>query len=109
MNQYEYIGLFIIFLYNIFSLIYDNEKLNKIKKMLDNKFLLVNLFLVFSLFAGSEYLYQSDKNYYKYKHLKNVIIKSLIAFIIALYAYLDMIIAPFWTIFLISYLFPDLS
>ena len=109
MNQYEYIGLFIVFLYNIFAVIYDIEKVNKIKKMLDNKLLLVNLFLVFSLFAGSQYLYYSDKTYHKYKHLNNVVIKSLVAFIIALYAYLDMFVAPFWTVFLISYIFPRLS
>ena len=107
MNHIEYIGLFLVFIYTIFTIYYDKGKLMKLKSLLGNNLLMLNLFLILSFFAVSEYLYLNNKHYCKYKHLKNTVIKSLVGVIIAFYAYLDMLLAPFWTIFLISYIFPE--
>ena len=75
----------------------NNTKLLELTK---NKFfILFNILLIFSLYY---ILIVLDNKYIK---LKNAIKQSFVAYIIALYAYFDLLIAPFILVFIISYFF----
>ena len=76
------------------------NKNNKLLDLIKNKFfVLFNILLLFSLYYV---LIVLDNKYIK---LKNALKQSFIAYIIALYAYFDLLIAPGILVFIISYLF----
>ena len=83
-----------------FFIIKSKNKNNKLLELIKDKFfILFNILLVFSLYYV---LIVLDNKYIK---LKNAMKQSLIAYIIALYAYFDFLIAPFILVFVISYFF----
>ena len=49
--------------------------------------------------------FQDDESKERKEHLINSLQKAQVAFLIALFAYVDLTMAPFWTVFTISYLF----
>lgn len=69
---------------------------NKLHGLFTNKLWLMNLTIIF---AWCVYVYRVKKD----EKLKDATEKAIIGFTIALFAYFDITIAPFWFIFLFAY------
>lgn len=107
---WSFIGASILFVILTFIVIYfQKNKLKLVKKDFSNKFLILNFSFVvlFSivLYVYAEKLIQSDEEETQKQgeRLKNSIGHGYLAMIIAYFARLDMVIAPFWMIFITAY------
>jgi len=94
-------SLFLVFIISIYEILNNKEKFNKLKSILNNKrwmrhFLLLSVF-VFGMFYA----------YPRRSHEREATKKALTAFIIAIFASIDLTIAPFWIIWVLSYSFDD--
>ena len=95
----EFIFVILTLLFVTFFIIKSKNN-TKLLELTKNKFfILFNILLIFSLYV---ILIVLDNKYIK---LKNAIKQSFVAYIIALYAYFDLLIAPFILVFIISYFF----
>ncbi len=77
---------------------------NKYKKLMvifNKRDSLINLIIMFLFILIS--LFEYDDSDETHTRLIDSIKKGLIAFIIAIYGELGMLISPFWTVFLVSY------
>jgi|MDTG01.1.fsa_nt_gb cytochrome bd-type quinol oxidase subunit 2 len=84
----------------VLIIVSDKEKVKLIMKMFQNQTFLVSLLIIV---IYSFIVLTSKNNDEKSKNLKKATKQAILGFIIAIFAYLDMIIAPFWVIWLTSY------
>lgn len=99
MNEYNYISLTFIILITIWTIYSDANKITKFKTLFTNKKWFVH-FIVLFLFTLWNLLFSS-------KGSKELIAtkRAFTAFIIALFSSLDLTIAPFWIIWVLSFYF----
>jgi len=92
-------GLFSLI--TILRIISDKETFKMLKKMLSSKFFLVSLIMiiVFSVYSLS---LKSEKDE-KIENLQLAVKHAILGLLIAILAKIDLVIAPFWLIFLTSY------
>lgn len=99
-TNYEFIFVILAIVIVSIYIIKLKNKNNKLLEFTKNKFFVIfNILLIFLLYYV---LIVLDNKYIK---LKNALKQSFIAYIIALYAYFDLLIAPFILVFIISYFF----
>jgi hypothetical protein len=99
MSHNNYTSLILVVIISIWSVYNDKDKITKMKSLFENTkwfghFVILILFTLWNLFFSP-------------KGSKEIIAtkKAFIAFVIALFASLDLTIAPFWIIWVISYYF----
>jgi hypothetical protein len=100
--------LIVIIIYTGFRINTDKNVYNRFNKLTHNKFFIVSSCIIsvlcFCLLYFNRYDINDTEKQQKYKlHIQNTINQSLIAFIIAIFAYLEMIVSTFILVFLISY------
>jgi|TARA_B110000495_G_C22463545_1_gene288229 hypothetical protein len=83
-----------------FKILFDKKKLNRAKELFSNKFFLINMVVIaiFSFYALN--LEEKDE---KVDNLQLSIKHGLLGLIIAVLANIDLVVTPFWLIFLASY------
>ena len=97
----KYISLSIVLIISASVIFSNSEKYNKLKSLFSNKswfynFIFVVTFSIFSFF------------YYPLNSLEvEATKKAITAFIIAIFASIDLTIAPFWIIWVLSYSFDE--
>lgn len=88
------------------KIFWDNNKRKKVIGLLTSKPFLMNMLFIFSFVY---YVFNiDDEDEKEIIKLKNAIRTALLGLIIAFMAYIDMVLAPFWIIFVASYYF-DIS
>lgn len=75
-----------------------NKRINELKKLLNDKFILINIIFIF-LFSGLVLVFG------KIPELMEPVKHGLLGFFIAISAKLDLVLVPFWLIFICSYYF----
>ena len=82
----------------------DEEKINLLVKLVFNKIWIINslIILSFFIFVHISFIINNEDTKHKNK-LKDAVNKAMIAFIIAVFASLDMTIIPFWFVFSFAY------
>ena len=91
------ISIFFLFSITVYIINDNNEKKEKLKRKLKNKEFLIHLFLVILV---NIILYKSyESNHIFIKSLE----KANLAVIIAVCAYIDAILLPFWIVLLLGY------
>jgi len=82
------------------KILFDKKKLNRAKELFSKKSLLMNMVIIaiFSFYALN--LKEKDE---KVENLQLSIKHGLLGLIIAILANIDLVVAPFWLIFLASY------
>ncbi len=100
-NNYELFLISCVILMTIYVII-STGKHNQLYELFTNKKWFINfvIMVIFCVYILKSY--QTD-NKKKEKNVKTAVKKAIVAFIIAIYAELRLSIAPFWTIFIISY------
>ena len=95
------IGLSFFTLLSLVTIFNKKENINKLYNLLNNQNFLISLFISIALLI---YIYKIPfKNKQNKIKIKKVTNSAIVAFIIALLAYLDLTIAPFWVIWITSY------
>lgn len=97
----KYGSLFLVFALSIYEMVNNKEKFNKFKGIFTNKRWLKH-FAILASFSTSMFLLY-DKN----SHEREATKKALTAFIIAIFASIDLTIAPFWIIWVLTYSFDN--
>ena len=97
----KYGSLILVFLMSIYEILNNREKWNKFKSIFTNRrwmkhfgFLITFVFSMFFLYPVRSHEREATK-------------KALTAFIIAIFASIDLTIAPFWIIWVLSYSFDN--
>ena len=85
-----------------FIIYHHKETKVKFLNLIKNKFFIISS-LITLLF--SRYIFNLTDNSNETLRLKDATKQALIAFLIAIFAYLDLKVTPFWLIWLISYYF----
>lgn len=92
-----------IFLFITGNMIYHNSKAkSKFIALFHNKFFMISAIISISF---SKYILNLPDNSDETNRLKTATNQAIIAFLVAMFAYLDIKITPFWLIWLISYHF----
>ena len=97
----KYASLGLVLLISIYEIINNPEKFSNFRKLLTSKRWLGHLTLLV-LFSISMFYYHP-----KHSHERESTKKALTAFIIAIFASIDLTIAPFWIIWVLSYSFEN--
>lgn len=97
----KYISLSIVLIISASVVFSDSEKYNKFKNLFSNKSWLYN-FIIILIFCISSFFYY-PLNSLEIEATK----KAITAFIIAIFASIDLTIAPFWIIWVLSYSFDE--
>lgn len=97
----KYSSLILVFVLSIYEMVNNKEKFNKFKNIFTNKRWLKHFFVLVS-FSTSMFLL-----YPKHSHEREATKKALTAFIIAIFASIDLTIAPFWIIWVLTYSFDN--
>lgn len=87
-------------------LLIEEKKQKAILKLVYNKFWLVNaiIIIIFYIFINiTSYLQKEDKKKKNRNKLRDASHKAMVAFIIAVFASLDITIVPFWFVFSFAY------
>ena len=100
MNIHLIISSTIFILITILIIVFHKEKYTLLKKMINNTFFKVGLFVIFCF---SFYTLRLDNQVEENHKLQKSVKQGLLGLIIAFMSYLDLLIAPFWAIFLTSY------
>ena len=100
-NIIKYGSLVSVLLISIYEIINNPEKFSNLKKLLTNKRWLGH-FALLILFSIAMFYYHP-----KHTHERESTKKALTAFIIAIFASIDLTIAPFWIIWVLSYSFEN--
>ena len=104
--KYFVILFFLIYSISLYIEGTDSDRvyiMDRIRKKISNKVVLLNILVVILL---NIYCYQYQR---KNKPLIYALEKSNFAVIISICAYLDVVIVPFWIVFYISYFFTGLG
>ena len=92
-----FIGFFLI----TGSIVYfREEKRERFMKLISQKLFILS-FAIVCIF--SYYILSSDEDDVQMKRLKDATKSALIGFIVAILSYLELVVAPFWILFYISY------
>ena len=97
----KYGSLFLVFAISIYEIINNKEKFNKFKAIFTGKRWLKHFAILVS-FSVSMFLLYPRKS-----HEREATKKALTAFIIAIFASIDLTIAPFWIIWVLTYSFDN--
>ena len=97
----KYGSLFSVFVISIYEIIDNPEKFSNFKKLVTSKRWFGH-FLLLVLFSIAMFYYHP-----KHTHERESTKKALTAFIIAIFASIDLTIAPFWIIWVLSYSFEN--
>jgi hypothetical protein len=84
----------------LFIIYKNSDKRKKVLNLLKQKIFLLSS-IISLVFSG--YIYSLSDDSDDTKKLKHANEQALIAFLIAIFAYLDLKVTPFWLIFLLSY------
>lgn len=80
-------------------IVYNHEKQRRLKKLMSNKFFMFSLIPV----ALWSYMTLAMPNTWKSVRFRDATKSALVAFIVAICAYLELTIAPFWIVWLFSF------
>ena len=97
----KYGSLFLVFVLSIYEIINNKEKFKKFKEIFTGKRWLKHFAILVS-FSASMFLFYPRKS-----HEREATKKALTAFIIAIFASIDLTIAPFWIIWVLTYSFDN--
>lgn len=97
----KYGSLFLVFALSIYEIINNKEKFNKFLGILTDKRWFRHFAILVSFSTSMFLLY--DKN----SHEREATKKALTAFIIAIFASIDLTIAPFWIVWVLTYSFDN--
>jgi hypothetical protein len=97
----KYISLSIVLIISASIVFSDSEKYNKLKNLFLNKSWFLN-FIIILIFSISSFFYY-PLNSLEIEATK----KAITAFVIAIFASIDLTIAPFWIIWVLSYSFDE--
>ena len=94
-------SIFLVFIISIYEILNNKEKFNKLKSIFTNKRWLHHFVIMLVFITGIFYKYPVHS--IERESTK----KGLTALIIAIFASIDLTIAPFWIIWILSYSFDD--
>tara|TARA_B100000963_G_scaffold360066_1_gene389594 strand:+ start:756 stop:1097 length:342 start_codon:yes stop_codon:yes gene_type:complete len=97
----KYGSLFLVFAISIYEILNNKEKFNTFKRNFTNKHWLKHFAIMVS-FVISMFLFYPKKS-----HEREATKKAITAFIIAIFASIDLTIAPFWIIWVLTYSFDN--
>lgn len=101
-NSISFIISIITFLSLTFTALIKKNKLILLKELLSDKGFIINVLFI-TLFCFYVIYYSSEKNKERRTMEIDAIKKAILAMIIATFAYLDMIIASFWVVFIVAF------
>ena len=86
----------------ILRIVTDKETFKMVKELVSSKFFLISMIMVivFSVYSLS---FNNDENDEKLENLQLSVKHAILALLIAILAKIDLVIAPFWLIFMASY------
>jgi hypothetical protein len=86
----------------MYKLINDKRMFDTLKSFLNKKTTIINIIII-SAFYFLIYRFQKNNNNENAKNARDSAKKAIVAMFIALFAKLDMVLAPFWFIWLLSF------
>jgi hypothetical protein len=95
----------------LYLIIADKNKIKIIMETINKKHIIINFILVFICYIFINFIINNDRvnliniNKEEHKQLITSCNLALFGFIIALFAHLDLLVAPFWFIFIASSVF----
>ena len=99
-NNLEFLFSIIFFCIIItFSLIKQKKKVERLFELINNKHLWISIFLII-VWCVYWLFISKNKNVIRYK---NATKQAILGIIIAIFAYLDLIIAPFWFVWITAF------
>ena len=98
-NYSKYVSLGLVFTLSIYEILNNDEKFKKFKSIFGNKKWLKHFALLLTFCVGNFLLYS------RHSHEREATKKAITAFIIAIFASVDLTIAPFWIIWVLTYSF----
>jgi hypothetical protein len=100
-----YLGISLVALVSIFTLGSDRENINNFKRLYLKRFIREPFFALVTLgtFLFSGYIFTLDDTSENTHKLQRATRDALVAYIIALFAFFNLTLLPFWIIWFITY------
>jgi hypothetical protein len=107
----KFIFIFLLILLTIYLIIRDSNKSYKLLKAFKNKIFIANLIIICLFYIFINFIINNNHiklfniNVNNHKELIIATHQALFGFMIAFFAYMDLIVIPFWFIFLALFIF----